>query len=132
MNTLQKVLIASLMITGAADSAWAEDKSKAQAQKKEEASIGFINQRQSIKSWQADGMDGLWIEDARGQWYYATMFAPCEGLDFAFSLAFETKTTSSLDKFGSVVVPDVRRCAFSSLTKSDAPPEKEKKPKKAK
>lgn len=86
-----------------------------------QASIPFVNQAQSIRSWQADRNDGIWIQDARNHWYYAQVHGPCFGLEFAVRLGFETRTSDSLDRFGAIVVPGVGRCQISSLTRSSAP-----------
>lgn len=94
------------------------------ALRKEEAAINFANQRSAVQSWQADGRDGLWVQDARRDWYYATFIGPCEGLDHAIRLGFDTGTSDKLDRFSYVIVPDEnQRCAISSFTKSEAPPE---------
>ncbi len=31
----------------------------------------------TIRTFQADGEDGVWIQDSRRDWYYATFFGPC-------------------------------------------------------
>lgn len=86
-----------------------------------QASIPFVNQAQSIRGWEANGNVGIWIQDARDQWYYAKVHAPCVGLEFAVRLGFETRTSGSLDRFGVIIVPGVGRCQISSLTRSSAP-----------
>jgi hypothetical protein len=88
-----------------------------------EASIPFVNHAASIRSWEADGVDGIWVQDAHKQWYYAKLIGPCHGLDFVTSVGFETRTSSTLDRFGNVVVPGHGRCAIQSFTKSEGPPE---------
>jgi hypothetical protein len=91
-----------------------------------EASIPFINLR-SIRDWQADKREGIWIQDTRKQWYYAKLMGPCVGLDFALSVGFDTRGSGTLDRFSTVIVPDEDRCPIRSLARSDAPPPKEKK-----
>lgn len=92
--------------------------------KREEASIPFANQRSALHSFQADGREGLWVEAARGEWYYAKFFSPCIGLENAIRLGFDTGTSDRLDRFSHVIVPYEReRCAIMSFTKSDPPPE---------
>lgn len=90
--------------------------------KRQQASIPFANLGSSIRDWQADGRDGLWVQDARKQWYYAELLAPCHGLDFATHVGFETRGSDTLDRFGTVVVPGHDRCAIRSFVKSEAPP----------
>jgi hypothetical protein len=91
---------------------------------KEEASIPFANQRSAVHSWQADGREGLWVQDARREWYYAKFIGPCHGLDHAISLGFDTGTSDRIDRFSHVIVPDEReRCAIISFTRSEPPPD---------
>ncbi|HXC59200.1 MAG TPA: DUF6491 family protein [Steroidobacteraceae bacterium] len=117
----------------AASGAWAADAPPAAGLQKEEASIPFVNHR-NIRDWQADKDQGLWIQDERRNWYYAKLLGPCINLDWALSVGFETGGASAtLDKFSAVVVPDEgfsrgnhQRCQFTSLTRSDPPPPKQK------
>lgn len=88
-----------------------------------EASIPFVNQTSSIRSWEADGVDGIWVQDARRDWYYAKLIGPCHGLDFAMRVGFQTRTSSTLDRFANIVVPDHGNCAIQSFTKSEGPPD---------
>lgn len=91
---------------------------------REQASIAFANQRSAVTSWQADGREGLWVESGRGEWYYAKFFAPCIGVDHAVQVGFDTGTSERLDRFSHVIVPNEReRCAIMSFTKSDPPPD---------
>ncbi|MEO6078376.1 MAG: DUF6491 family protein [Steroidobacteraceae bacterium] len=117
MKTMRTVLLAAMVAAGCASAMAAEP---------EQASIPFVNQSQSIHGWQADGQQGIWIEDARKNWFYAKLQAPCMGLEFAAALKFEPKTMNSLDRFGYVVVPNNARCPIASLTKSAAPPKEKK------
>jgi len=89
----------------------------------EEARIPFMNLRDAISTWQADGQLGLWIQDRRRQWYYATMFSPCDGLQFAVRLGFKTRSLNQFDRDTEIIVPDNPvRCALKSLRKADPPP----------
>lgn len=92
-----------------------------------EASIPFVNFGSSIRDWHADGVNGLWVQDARRQWYYAKLIGPCHGLDFAVRVGFETRAVDTLDRFATVLVPGEGRCAIQSFTKSEAPPAKQDK-----
>ena len=93
----------------------------------EETSIPFARMESSIHDWQADGQYGIWIQDARRDWYYAKTLGPCYGLDWANAVGIEPRG-SQLDKFGTVVVPRERsRCPLTSFQRSDAPPPKGKK-----
>ena len=92
------------------------------AAKAEQASIPFVNLRSSIRNWEADGRDGIWVQDARRDWYYASLLAPCIGLDFATRIAFVTPG-GRVDRFSSIIVEDERdRCVFNSFTRSTEPP----------
>ena len=116
---------AGLIAVATLGQAWAGDPppdTKPAGLSKEEAAIPFVNLRSTIHTWQADGRDGLWIQDQRKQWYYATTFGNCEGLDFAVALGFRTGTVNTLDRFSSNVVPGYDRCPIRSLVKSEAPP----------
>ena len=81
-----------------------------------------------IRNFQADGDDALWIEGQRGEWYRAELFGPCIGLDHAMKVGFVPRGTSSLDRFGQVLV-DGSKCQISSLVTSAPPPAKAKKAK---
>jgi len=88
-----------------------------------ETSIHFINLPDSIMGWQANGEDGLWIQDMRKQWYYARIMAPCNGLEFAVELGFKNRGLNQLDRFSEVIVPGgTGRCQLESLRKSAPPP----------
>jgi Family of unknown function (DUF6491) len=89
----------------------------------EEASIPFVNLG-SIRDWQANKREGIWIQDTHRRWYYATLMGPCLGLDYALSVGFDTRGSGTLDKFAAVVVPHDDRCQFRSMTRSDAPPKR--------
>jgi hypothetical protein len=86
-----------------------------------QASIAFVNSGSTIRQWEAHNNQGIWVQDAHQQWYYARLMAPCHGLEFAVRVGFETRGTNTLDRFSSVVVPGNGRCPIESLMKSDAP-----------
>ena len=115
-KTILAALLAGTLIAGA--SAAAKD-----APAVEQASIPFVHLN-SIRDWRADNRDGLWIQDSRRQWYYAKTLGPCIGLDYAWSIGFDTAPVGTLDRFSSIVVPREGRCALTSLTRSEAPPAK--------
>lgn len=97
------------------------------AAKAAEASIPFVNQG-GIRNWSADRDKGLWVQDARGRWYYAKMFGgTCPGLNFATTLGFDTRTMGSFDRYSAILVPREGRCQIESLMPSDGPPAKQKK-----
>ncbi|MFO7325934.1 MAG: DUF6491 family protein [Pseudomonadota bacterium] len=88
-----------------------------------EASVPFANQRSTIRTWQADGTRGIWVEDLHGNWYYGRFHGPCVGLPFATAVGFRTGSTGQLDRFSSVVVPGEGRCALASFVSTTEPPD---------
>ena len=102
------------------------------ALKPAEVSIPFVDHN-NIRDWQADGKEGVWIQDQRRAWYYAKLLGPCIGLDWALSIGFITGgAAGQLDRFSSILVPEEGRCQITSLTRSDPPPPSVKKKKKHK
>lgn len=92
-----------------------------------EASIPFANHR-GIRDFQPDGDDGIWLQDARSRWYYGKIIGPCTGLNFATAIGYETRGTSSFDKFSGILV-DGQKCQLTSLVTSDKPPSKKEREK---
>lgn len=99
---------------------------------REEASIPFLG-HSSIRNWEADDEEGIWVQDVRKRWYYGKLMAPCFGLDFATRIAFVPRG-NTLDRFASIVVPDhqYQNCSLRSFTASEAPPTKKERREKAK
>ena len=99
--------------------------------KKPETSIPFIDLKSSIITWEADGEQGLWIQDIRKNWYYAKTFGRCDGLEFAVQIGIKTRTMNTLDRNSDIVVPNsvTGTCALQSFTKSDPPPSEKKRQK---
>jgi hypothetical protein len=89
-----------------------------------EASIPFVPQG-GIRSWRADGSQGLWVQGSHRKWYYAKFLGRCPGLNFAHTIAFDTTPMGTFDRFSAVIVPDWGRCQVRSLTPSDGPPRKQ-------
>lgn len=87
----------------------------------QDATIPFINIGQSIRNWQPDGTDGLYIQDTRRNWYRASIIGPCTGLPFAQRIGFITRGMDQLDRFSAILV-DGERCTFSALVTSNPPP----------
>ncbi|MEY2925986.1 MAG: hypothetical protein RL367_463 [Pseudomonadota bacterium] len=94
-----------------------------------EARIPFADSI-GIYDFQADGYEAIWIEDQHRRWYHATLMRHCFDLPFAEQVGFETRGTSTLDRFGAVIVGN-DRCPIESLVTSDPPPKKAKKAKPA-
>lgn len=88
-----------------------------------DARIPFVNMG-SIRDWRADGDDALYVQDQQRNWYRATLMGPCNDLNFAERIGFETRGTNQLDRFATVIVGR-ERCALSSLVTSAPPPTRE-------
>jgi hypothetical protein len=88
-----------------------------------EARIPFVHLN-SIRDFEAVGRDTLYIQDRRRNWYKASLFGPCFGLNFAHRIGVRA-WGGSLDRFGEILV-DGDSCKISSLVTSEAPPQKEK------
>ena len=92
-----------------------------------EASIPFIGHG-TLRDWQADGRDGLWIQDTRGTWYYAKTLGTCIGLDTAWNIGLDARPAGTFDRFGSIILPGhMGRCMLTSLTKSPGPTKEQRK-----
>ncbi|KQZ65140.1 hypothetical protein ASD67_08000 [Sphingopyxis sp. Root1497] len=84
-----------------------------------EASIAFPAYG-TVRNFEADGDDGIWIEDQRRDWYYAKLTGYCPDLDFVQAIAIDTHGTARLDKFGAIIV-NGQRCAFTSFVTAEKP-----------
>ncbi|HEX4694201.1 DUF6491 family protein [Sphingomonas sp.] len=94
-----------------------------------ETSIPFIGTI-GLYDFEADGHRGVWLQDQRRHWYYATISGVCTGLPFANRIAVDTRFGgTSLDRTG-VLLVDGQRCYIDSLVTSAGPPKKVKRPKK--
>lgn len=89
-----------------------------------QASIPFVN-HDGIRDWHAADSRTLYVQDARRQWYRATLFTPCFDLPFAQTIGFETRGADTFDRFSAIRVRG-ERCSISSLEVSDPPPPKVK------
>jgi hypothetical protein len=87
------------------------------------AYIPFANHG-GIRDWKADRDQGLWVQDIHRRWYYAKLMAPCIGLNFAQTIAFDTHPLGRFYQFSSIYVPGPGggRCTVQSFTVSGAPP----------
>ena len=96
----------------------------AAAQGAAETSLPFANQG-GVRDWQADGDSKIYVQDASGKWYLATLAVPAPDLPFATKIGFETKGADRLDRFGVLIVQGARY-PLSSLVQSGPPPAKSK------
>jgi len=103
----------------------------AQAVRAEEAAapdkdvaIAFVN-RGGVRDWRAAGDDKLYIQDAHGKWYLATLATSSPDLPFATAIGFETRGADRLDKFGSIVISGTNY-PLASLVESGPPPPRQR------
>ncbi len=97
----------------------ADSKPKEWPEYGKEASIPFANSG-GIHNFEPNEERGLWIEDRQRRWYYAKIAGHCSNLRYANSVGFDTRGTSSFDKFGAVVV-NGDYCLLESLVTAEKP-----------
>jgi hypothetical protein len=90
-----------------------------------DASIRFANYR-GVRDFHPVGDDAVYLQDAQRRWYRAQLAAPCFDLPFANRIGIDTRGSSNLDRFGTLIVGR-DRCQLISLVKSEAPPRKQRK-----
>jgi hypothetical protein len=95
-----------------------------------EVSIPFATHARSIRNFEAPSDDVLYLEDRRRRWYRAEIGGPCFGLRWATTIGYDTRGRLSLDQ-GSRILVDGNRCPIVSITRSEGPPRKMKKAKRA-
>ncbi len=84
-----------------------------------EASIVFPNYG-AIRNFEADGEEGIWIEDQSRRWYYGSFIGGCQGLNFSQTVGFDTGGLSRFDKFSKIIARD-DVCQLNSLVTSEKP-----------
>lgn len=84
-----------------------------------ESKIAFADHG-GIRDFKPDGDYGLWIQDSKRRWHYATLSFPCSGLRFSTSVGFETGGLSSFDRYGWVNVNGMR-CDVASVVTAEKP-----------
>ena len=90
-----------------------------------ETSIEFAR-RGMILNFEADGEDGIWLEDIRHRWYYAKFIGGCQGLTYALGIGYDTRGSNRLDRSGAIVV-EGQECLIESFVTADKPlPKKER------
>lgn len=90
-----------------------------------EARINFPNQG-AIRNFEADGNEGIWLEDRQRRWYYAELLGGCQELNFAQAIGFDTRGSVTFDKFSTIIVAG-DKCQVASLVTANKPlPRKER------
>jgi Family of unknown function (DUF6491) len=84
-----------------------------------DTSIAFPNHG-GIRNFEANEERGLWIEDRQRRWYYAKFIGNCRGIDYANGIAFDTRGSSSFDRFGAIAV-NGDYCLIESLVTAEKP-----------
>lgn len=84
-----------------------------------ETRINFPNNG-AIRNFEADGSDGIWLEDRQRRWYYADFVGSCQEMNFAHAIGFDTRGSSSLDRFSTIIVSG-ERCSIASLVTASKP-----------
>ena len=121
---VSSVISATLVLTAFAVPAFA-GKTKGWDEYGVDASIAFPNHG-GIRNFEANEERGLWIEDRQHRWYYAKFVGNCPGIDYANGVAFDTRGSSSFDRFGAITV-NGDYCLIESLVTSEKPlPRKER------
>jgi hypothetical protein len=107
-----------LTLGGATQSAFAKPAS-AWPQLGVETRIVFPNFG-AIRNFVANGQDGIWLEDQHRRWYYGEVFGGCLGLNYAQTIGFDTKGSSTFDRFSAIIV-DGQECKLQSLVTAEKP-----------
>jgi hypothetical protein len=89
------------------------------------ASIPFADHN-GIRDWEADGTQGLWVQDNSRKWYYGKFNFPCTGLQFKTGLRFKFSPDGSFDRWSEVSTPEAGRCTLKTFAASAGPPAKTK------
>jgi hypothetical protein len=94
----------------------------------EQVAIPFASQRHAIRNFEAPSDDILYLQDRQRRWYRAELAGACFDLKWAHAIGYDTRGRLSLDQ-GSHILVGRERCTIASLTRSEGPPRKAKKPK---
>lgn len=73
---------------------------------------------------------GVYLQDSRRNWYYASVSGPCFELPFATRIGYRTFGGSSTLSRGDTIFTDRDQCLITDLVHSGPPPKKERKAKK--
>lgn len=93
----------------------------ARADRDQEVSIPFITggQPRSFRP-DRDGR-GVYIQNARRQWFYARFFARCNELPFVTRVRFQTFGGGTTLSRGDTIIAGRERCRIASIVRRDPP-----------
>jgi Family of unknown function (DUF6491) len=92
----------------------------------EETVIPFVSSIGSVE-WKAASDKALYVRGGNGSWYFVRTTNRCTRLRAALAIGFETSALDQLDRHGAILVQG-QRCPVASVTRSDGPPKKARKP----
>ncbi|OSZ69962.1 hypothetical protein CAP40_03775 [Sphingomonas sp. IBVSS2] len=96
------------------------------------ATIPFMT-RNDIRTFDStDDGDGVYIQDARRNWYYVTFFGRCNELPWAIGVGFKTFAGGFQIDRGDTIIAGRERCRIADIVHSGPPPAKAAKAGKAK
>jgi Family of unknown function (DUF6491) len=84
-----------------------------------EASIAFPSNG-GVRNFRADDDRGVWIEDQRRNWYYASFMGHCRDIRWADAIGFDTYGSARLDRNSRLIVGN-EVCSISRLVTADKP-----------
>lgn len=96
----------------------------------ERADISFATYN-GIRTFTSDRQgNGVYLQDNRRNWYYASFFSRCNDLPYAIGVGFKTFGNSSTLSRGDTIYAGHEACKIADIVRSGPPPEKPRKPRK--
>jgi len=74
---------------------------------------------------------GVYLQDNRKNWYFASFYTRCQNIDFSFGIGFRTFGGSPNLSRGDSIYAGHEQCRIADLVRSGPPPEKPKKARRA-
>ena len=74
---------------------------------------------------------GVYLQDNRRNWYFASFYTRCQNIDFSFGIGFKTFGGSPNLSRGDSIYAGHEQCRIADLVRSGPPPEKPKKARRA-
>jgi Family of unknown function (DUF6491) len=79
----------------------------------------------------ADDQRGVYLQDNRRNWFFASFYTRCQNIDFSLGIGFKTFAGSPNLTRGDSIYAGHEQCRIADLVRSGPPPEKPKKAKRA-